>query len=146
MGSFKIGLPNFLYNIFNFGWLSINTFNKEKIIESFYTTNKYVFNSEKKTWNTDFNPENFKRPIKLSYDLIDANNGKKILSKGEKLNVVIAKKLYEQSKDDILSSMKKSSHAKRLSGYDNIKDIEFCSEIDKQEILSYLNGDQIVLL
>ena len=39
--------------------------------------------------------------------------------------VVIAKKLYEQSKDDILSSMKKSSHAKRLSGYANIKDIEF---------------------
>lgn len=60
--------------------------------------------------------------------------------------VVIAKKLYEQSKDDILSSMKKSSHAKRLSGYDNMKDIEFCSEIDKQEILPYLDGDQIVLL
>ena len=60
--------------------------------------------------------------------------------------VVIVKKLYEQSKDDILSSMKKSSHAKRLSGYDNIKDIKFCSEIDKQEILPYLDGDQIVLL
>ena len=60
--------------------------------------------------------------------------------------VVIAKKLYEQSKDDILSSMKKSSHAKRLSGYDNIRDIEFCSEIDKQEILPYLDGDKIVLL
>ena len=42
--------------------------------------------------------------------------------------------------------MKKSSHAKRLSGYDNIKDIEFCSEIDKQEILPYLNDEQIVLL
>ena len=60
--------------------------------------------------------------------------------------VVIAKKLYEQSKDDILSSMKKSSHAKRLSGYDNIRDIEFCSEIDNQEILPYLDGDEIVLL
>ena len=34
--------------------------------------------------------------------------------------------------------MKKSSHAKRLSGYDNIKDIEFCSEIDKQEINDFL--------
>ena len=42
--------------------------------------------------------------------------------------------------------MKKSSHAKRLSGYDNIKDIEFCSEIDKQEILPYLDDEQIVLL
>ena len=60
--------------------------------------------------------------------------------------VIIAKKLYDESKNNILSSMKKSSHAKRLSGYDNIKDIEFCSEIDKQEILPYLDDDQIVLL
>ena len=60
--------------------------------------------------------------------------------------VIIAKKLYEQSKNDILSCMKKSSHAKRLSGYNNIEDIKFCSEIDKQEILPYLNGDKIMLL
>ena len=60
--------------------------------------------------------------------------------------VIIAKKLYDESKNNILSSMKKSSHAKRLSGYDNIKDIEFCSEIDKQEILPYLDDEQIVLL
>ena len=60
--------------------------------------------------------------------------------------VIIAKKLYEQSKNDILSSMKKSSHAKRLSGYDNIRDIEFCSEIDKQEILPYLDNNKVKLL
>lgn len=60
--------------------------------------------------------------------------------------VIIAKKLYEQSKNDILSSMKKSSHAKRLSGYDNIMDIEFCSEIDKQEILPYLDNNKVKLL
>ena len=60
--------------------------------------------------------------------------------------VIIAKKLYDESKNNILSSMKKSSHAKRLSGYDNIKDIEFCSEIDRQEILPYLDDEQIVLL
>ena len=29
--------------------------------------------------------------MKLSYDLIDAKNNKKILGKGEKLNIVIAK-------------------------------------------------------
>ena len=28
-------------------------------------------------WITDFNPENYKRPIKLSYDLIDAKTNKK---------------------------------------------------------------------
>ena len=70
--------------------------NKEKIIETFYTSNKYSYNSETKTWTTNFNPDDFKRPIKLSYDLVDAKNNKKILSKGEKLNVIIAKKLQEK--------------------------------------------------
>ena len=54
------------------------------------------YNSETNSWVTDVIPENYKRPIKLSYDLIDANNGKKILAKGEKLNIVIAKKLKEK--------------------------------------------------
>ena len=48
----------------------------------------------------DFNLDDYKRPIKLSYDLIDAKNNKKILGKGEKLNI-IAKKL----KDKGLSSV-----------------------------------------
>ena len=53
-------------------------------------------------WLTDFNPENYKRPIKLSYDLIDSKNNKKILSKGEKLNFIIAKKLQEKGLKSIL--------------------------------------------
>ena len=52
----------------------------------------------------DFNPENFKRPIKLSYNLIDSKNDKKILSKGDKLNFVIAKKLQEKGLKTILIS------------------------------------------
>ena len=36
-------------------------------------------------------PNNYKRPIKLSYDLIDAKNNKKILSKGDKLNLISKK-------------------------------------------------------
>ena len=60
--------------------------------------------------------------------------------------VIIAKKLYDQSEDDILSNMKKSSHAKRLSDYDNIKDIEFCSQVNTQEVLPYLDNDNIKLL
>ena len=50
----------------------------------------------KKNWSTEFNPENYKRPIKLANDLIDTKNDKKVLSKGEKLNFVIAKKLHEK--------------------------------------------------
>ena len=68
-------------------------FSKDKIINTFYTTNKYTYNSELKSWTTDFNPEDYKRPIKLSYDLFDAKNNKKVLGKGEKLNIVIAKQL-----------------------------------------------------
>jgi len=71
-------------------------FSKEKIINTFYATNNYTFNSENKTWVTDFIPENYKRPIKLSYDLIDSKNNKKLLGKGEKLNFIIAKKLHEK--------------------------------------------------
>ena len=71
-------------------------FSKDKIIETFYTTNKYSYNQEANAWITEFNLENYKRPLKLSYDLIDANNNKKVLGKGEKLNIVIAKKLIEK--------------------------------------------------
>ncbi len=76
-------------------------FSREKIINTFYTTNKYTFDSENKRWLTDFNPENYKRPIKLSYDLIDSKNDKKILSVGEKLNFIIAKKLQEKGLNSI---------------------------------------------
>ena len=77
-------------------------FSKEKIINTFYTTSKYTFNTQNKMWITDFNPDNYKRPLKLSYDLIDSKNNKKILSKGEKLNIVIAKKLQEKGLKSIL--------------------------------------------
>ena len=79
-------------------------FSREKIINTFYSTSKYTFNPENKMWTTDFDPENYKRPIKLSYDLIDSKNNKKILLKGEKLNFVIAKKLKEKGLQSILIS------------------------------------------
>ena len=55
-------------------------------------------------WITDFDPENFRRPIKLSSDLIDAKNAKKVLPKNEKLNFIIAKKLQEKGLKSILIS------------------------------------------
>ena len=76
-------------------------FSKEKIIETFYTKDKYTYNSTSNSWSTNFNPENYKRPIKLSFDLIDAKTNKKLLSKGEKLNLVIAKKLLEKGLNSI---------------------------------------------
>ena len=76
-------------------------YSKEKIIQSFYSTDKYYYNDETKSWITDFDLENFKRPLKLSYDLIDAKNNKKVLGKGEKINIVIAKKLKEKGLSSI---------------------------------------------
>ena len=57
---------------------------------------------------------------------------------------LMAKALHENT-DDILETMKLSSHAKRLSGYDNKVDIEFCSRVNTQPIVPILNGNQIVL-
>ena len=76
-------------------------FSKEKIIETFYSTSEYKYSLENKNWSTEFKPENYKRPIKLSYDLMDATTGKKVLSKGEKLNIIIAKKLQEKGLKNI---------------------------------------------
>ena len=66
-------------------------------------------------WITDFDPENYKRPIKLPFDLIDSKNTKKILSKGEKLNLVIAKKLQEKGLKSILISNPNSKSKKKRS-------------------------------
>jgi len=79
-------------------------FTKEKIINTFYETSDYSYDSVQKMWISNFNEESYKRPIKLPYDLIDAKNNKKILSKGEKLNFIIAKKLKEKGLSKILVS------------------------------------------
>ena len=77
---------------------------KEKIINTFYTTSTYTYNPGNKMWVTEFNPENYKRPIKLSHDLTDAKTNKKMLSKGDKLNLIIAKKLQEKGLKSILTT------------------------------------------
>ncbi len=77
---------------------------REKIIETFHTKKSYNYDSDSKMWKTDFVPENYKRPIKLSYDLIDAKNKKKILSKGDKLNFIVATKLKDKNTNEILVS------------------------------------------
>ena len=79
-------------------------FNQEKIINTFFTIKKLSYDQESKMWSSSFNSDDYKRPIKLSYDLIDAKNKKKILQKGEKLNIVIARKLQEKNLKEILVS------------------------------------------
>lgn len=51
--------------------------------------------------------------------------------------------LYLQHKDNMLDFVAQSSHAKRLKGFGIMKDIEFCMEEDKYEVVPYLDGSDI---
>ena len=74
------------------------------MIEKYYTQDQFTYNKESKKWSTKFIPENYKRPIKLPFDLVDAKTNKKFLDKGEKLNMIIANKLKEKGLGNILIS------------------------------------------
>ena len=89
----KLPITTFLYAL---------GLSRSKIIETFYSQDQFLYNKESKLWSTKFVPENYKRPIKLSYDLIDAKTNKKVLNKGDKLNLIIANKLKEKNLSSIL--------------------------------------------
>ena len=76
-------------------------FTRDKILETFYEYNKYQYDLKTKSWFTNFVPENYKRPIKLLFDLVDEKIIK-IFTKGEKLNFVLANKLKEKGLKEIL--------------------------------------------
>jgi DNA-directed RNA polymerase subunit beta len=77
---------------------------KNQIIETFYTQEIFTFDKTSNLWSTKFDPQNYKRPIKLSHDLIDSKTKKKVLSKGDKLNFIIATKLKEKNISNVLIS------------------------------------------
>ena len=77
---------------------------REQVIETYYSQDQFTYNKNTKLWSTKFVPENYKRPIKLAYDLIDTKTNKKFLNKGEKLNTIIANKLKEKGLNEILIS------------------------------------------
>tara|TARA_Y100000590_G_scaffold297653_1_gene335473 strand:- start:168 stop:4262 length:4095 start_codon:yes stop_codon:yes gene_type:complete len=82
----KLPITTFLYAL---------GYTRKEILEIFYDFISFNFDKEKNTWQSKFDPENYKRPIKLRTDLINAKDGKKVLSKGSKINFVIAKKLFD---------------------------------------------------
>jgi DNA-directed RNA polymerase subunit beta len=75
---------------------------RDEIIENFYSSNLFQYEKNNKMWSSNFYPDNYKRPIKLSFDLIDAKTKKKILNKGDKLNFIVANKLKEKGLTNIL--------------------------------------------
>ena len=70
-------------------------YKRQEILDLFYDFKTFTFDSNKNTWKSKFDFNDYKRPLKLKDDLVDAATGKKFLKKGSKINFAIAKKLYE---------------------------------------------------
>jgi len=77
-------------------------YNRKEILELFYDFKTFTFDSEKGKWKTNFNTEDYKRPLKLRDDLVNFSNGKTVLKKGAQINLAIAKKLYSDGLKNIL--------------------------------------------
>ena len=71
---------------------------KEEILNFFYETT--VFTRDKKGWKTAFDPARV-RGMKLTYDLINAETGKVVAKKGEKLIAAKANKLAKDGLKEI---------------------------------------------
>jgi len=56
----------------------------------------------------------------------------------------VAHALYLQHKSNMFAYVSQSSHAKRLQAFGIMKDIEFCLEIDKYDVVPYLKEGIII--
>ena len=79
-------------------------YKRKEILELFYTFNTFHFDIKTKKWKTKFNPEDYRRPVKIKDDLINFDNGKKAFQKGSKINFAIAKKIYDEGLKNIVVS------------------------------------------
>ena len=77
-------------------------YKRSEILDLFYDFKIFSFIKEKGKWNTKFDPNEYKRPVKLRNDLIDAKNEKKLLKKGSKINFIVAKKLFDEGLKNVL--------------------------------------------
>jgi len=76
-------------------------YNKKEILDLFYDFKIFKFDKNKNLWRTEFNPNDFKRPVKLKTDLVDSITNKKVLKKGSKINFIIAQKLFNEKLKNI---------------------------------------------
>ncbi len=124
---------------------------REEIIENFYSSNLFQYDKNDKTWSSKFFPEYYKRPIKLSFDLIDAKTKKKVLNKGDKLNFIVATKLKEKGLNNVLIDNTEiigkyvASEIKDKSGNSILKaGFDITEEILEKIILEEINGLKLV--
>ncbi len=78
-------------------------FSKTEIVNEFYDSEKYVYDSSSQKWKTKFNPENYKAK-NFSEEVIDAKTGKVVIKLGDKVNFLNAKNLANDGLKDILVS------------------------------------------
>jgi len=77
-------------------------YKREEILDLFYGFKNFDFDKNSQKWKTKFNPEDYKRPIKLRDDLVSSSDKKIVLKKGSKINYTIAKKIFDQGLKNIL--------------------------------------------
>ena len=77
-------------------------YNKKEMLNLFYDFKVFRFDKTRDKWETKFNPNDYKRPIKLRTDLVNSKDNKKVLKMGSKINFMIAKKLFDEGLKNIL--------------------------------------------
>ena len=97
-------------------------YSKSDIVNEFYESENYIFDTKNGKWKTKFNPENYKAK-NFSEEVIDAKTGKTVIKLGEKINFLNAKKLSNEGLKDILVS-KESLFGKFLHEDIKVKDEE----------------------
>ncbi len=107
---FEYDVKDFLYfkidrkkKIFSSTLLLALGYSKSEIVDEFYESEKYTFDSKTEKWKTKFNPENYKAK-NFSEEVIDAKTGEVVIKLGDKINFLSAKKLANDGLKDILVS------------------------------------------
>ncbi len=116
---FEYDVKDFLYfkidrkkKIFASSLLLALGYSKSDIVNQFYDSEKYIYDSTTQKWKTKFNPENYKAK-NFAEEIIDASNGKVVIKLGDKINYLTAKKLSNDGLKNILVS-KESLYGKFL--------------------------------
>jgi len=97
-------------------------YTKSDMVNEFYESEKYSYDTSSEKWKTKFNPENYKAK-NFSEEVIDAGTGKVVIKLGEKINYLNAKKLSNEGLKNILVS-KDSLYGKFLHTDVKISDEE----------------------
>ncbi|WP_440932748.1 DNA-directed RNA polymerase subunit beta [Candidatus Pelagibacter sp.] len=107
---FEYDVKDFLYfkidrkkKIFSSTLLLALGYTKSEIVDEFYESEQYTFDSKTEKWRTKFNPENYKAK-NFSEEVIDAKTGEVVIKLGDKINFLSAKKLANDGLKDILVS------------------------------------------